>query len=565
MSPNTDDGVGPANSESPPAANDPSQMPAAAPSADASDRSPAARLIAELFSPLVAEAEERNLAQDGNSPDLPTFAPPASAEPMSNDSSQMTETAPSAREPIRNPAAQLIAELFSPLAREAQDNRAAVQGSDSPDLSLFMASALGSISPQLSDRRIDLGQDHPLANTTASKITNTAAPAGECGDNAATNLIAGLFPPLAGHADQSRGPVESPVESPVPSSVESHVQSDKPPVPLPVAPSLFGSITTQRSTHQIAARKRAPVSRLYVVARTFALALLTLAAGLLLGYGVVGRLPQEAGKPALAEISPVAAASEPAANPAFAPTSAAISPDTASDPDSESLSTSPGSQPSAPVTPPISAATASQSGSAYSDGNSQPPLTPNEKGRAAASVSTSRPLSRPPDPGSASRTQTQVSKVSVQPLRQPRIPPTGSGPAESLLPAARIAAAVAPDALPGLLPGVTDSRVDENVLPGLGLIGAASPGRVDPAYVIHSVQPVYPSKARKQHVEGTVELRVVVGTDGVVRDVEFVSGSPSLAPAAVNAARRFLYSPAFLNGQPIETIQTIDMSFQLNQ
>jgi protein TonB len=90
-----------------------------------------------------------------------------------------------------------------------------------------------------------------------------------------------------------------------------------------------------------------------------------------------------------------------------------------------------------------------------------------------------------------------------------------------------------------------------------------SPSRVEPSYVIHSVQPVYPPEARKQQVEGIVELRVVVASDGTVRSVKLVSGSSLLASAAIDAARQFRYSPALLNGQPIETIQTIGMSFQL--
>jgi len=91
----------------------------------------------------------------------------------------------------------------------------------------------------------------------------------------------------------------------------------------------------------------------------------------------------------------------------------------------------------------------------------------------------------------------------------------------------------------------------------------ASLGNVDPCQLIHSVQPVYPEKARQLHVEGNVELRVVVGTDGAVRSVGLVSGPPLLVMAAMDAAREFRYKPASLNGQPIETVQTIDMSFDL--
>lgn len=88
-------------------------------------------------------------------------------------------------------------------------------------------------------------------------------------------------------------------------------------------------------------------------------------------------------------------------------------------------------------------------------------------------------------------------------------------------------------------------------------------GQIDPCQLVHFVRPMYPSDAKKLHVEGNVELRVVVGADGTVGKVSLVSGLPLLAPAAIDAARQFRYKPAMLNGQPIETMQTIDMSFKL--
>jgi len=92
---------------------------------------------------------------------------------------------------------------------------------------------------------------------------------------------------------------------------------------------------------------------------------------------------------------------------------------------------------------------------------------------------------------------------------------------------------------------------------------AGSPGHVDPSQLVHSVQPVYPVTAKQLHVEGDVELRVVVGVDGTVRSVGLVSGPASLVMAAIDAARQFRYKPALLNGKPIETVQTIEMSFKL--
>ncbi len=92
---------------------------------------------------------------------------------------------------------------------------------------------------------------------------------------------------------------------------------------------------------------------------------------------------------------------------------------------------------------------------------------------------------------------------------------------------------------------------------------SASRNDIDPCELLHSVQPVYPLKARKLHVEGDVELRVVVGVDGTVRSVGLVSGPSLLVMAAIDAAREFRYRPALLDGKPIETVQTVEMAFKL--
>jgi TonB family protein len=91
----------------------------------------------------------------------------------------------------------------------------------------------------------------------------------------------------------------------------------------------------------------------------------------------------------------------------------------------------------------------------------------------------------------------------------------------------------------------------------------ASTGAIAPSQLIRSVPPVYPPAARSQHIEGDVHLRLVIGKDGAVQSVGLISGPPSLAPAAIDAARQFLYKPALLNGEPIETVQTVAISFKL--
>jgi periplasmic protein TonB len=87
---------------------------------------------------------------------------------------------------------------------------------------------------------------------------------------------------------------------------------------------------------------------------------------------------------------------------------------------------------------------------------------------------------------------------------------------------------------------------------------------LDPGRLIHMIQPVYPPIAKTAHVEGTVELSAVIGTDGRVRDLSVVSGHPLLRKAAIDAVRQWIYKPPVLNGESVEIIAPIAVIFRLN-
>ena len=87
---------------------------------------------------------------------------------------------------------------------------------------------------------------------------------------------------------------------------------------------------------------------------------------------------------------------------------------------------------------------------------------------------------------------------------------------------------------------------------------------LDPGRLIHMVQPVYPPIAKTAHIEGTVELSAVIGTDGRVRDLSVVSGHPLLRKAAIDAVRQWIYKPPVLNGESVEIVAPIAVIFRLN-
>jgi TonB family protein len=80
--------------------------------------------------------------------------------------------------------------------------------------------------------------------------------------------------------------------------------------------------------------------------------------------------------------------------------------------------------------------------------------------------------------------------------------------------------------------------------------------------VISRVEPIYPEDAKKQGIEGTVKLHVVVSRDGSVQSVGPISGATSLAKAAAGAVREWRYAQTLLGGQPVETEQDIEVKFR---
>jgi TonB family protein len=94
--------------------------------------------------------------------------------------------------------------------------------------------------------------------------------------------------------------------------------------------------------------------------------------------------------------------------------------------------------------------------------------------------------------------------------------------------------------------------------------GGSHPGKnLHVGQLVNLVEPLYPPDAQKNHVEGTVKLHATIGTDGTIKDLQTLSGPPSLFPAALSAVREWRYNPTLLNDQPIETQEDISLVFRL--
>jgi|GEM_PF-2002296 TonB family protein len=88
-------------------------------------------------------------------------------------------------------------------------------------------------------------------------------------------------------------------------------------------------------------------------------------------------------------------------------------------------------------------------------------------------------------------------------------------------------------------------------------------GSATQATLLSQVAPVYPPIAKTAHISGTVLLHCLIGKDGSVETLEYVSGPPLLMKAALDAVRQWKYKPMLLNGEPVRVDTTVSVVFML--
>jgi periplasmic protein TonB len=88
---------------------------------------------------------------------------------------------------------------------------------------------------------------------------------------------------------------------------------------------------------------------------------------------------------------------------------------------------------------------------------------------------------------------------------------------------------------------------------------------IDPAMLIHRVEPMYPTLARQIGRGGRVELRAVIATDGTIQSLQVVSGDPLFYQSAMDAVRQWRYRPTVLNGEPVEIDTFITVIYNMDR
>jgi len=87
----------------------------------------------------------------------------------------------------------------------------------------------------------------------------------------------------------------------------------------------------------------------------------------------------------------------------------------------------------------------------------------------------------------------------------------------------------------------------------------------EPPVLTEFVSPEYPEAARASGLEGSVMVRVLVDTDGRVRELKVLKSSdPVFEPAALAAASRWVFKPAKWQHKATRSFVAVPVQFALD-
>jgi protein TonB len=86
--------------------------------------------------------------------------------------------------------------------------------------------------------------------------------------------------------------------------------------------------------------------------------------------------------------------------------------------------------------------------------------------------------------------------------------------------------------------------------------------------ITYESKPAYTAAARKEQIQGTVEMEAVVETDGTVGEVKVVRSLDSefgLDEEAVKALKRWLFKPGKKEGVAVPVLVVVEMTFTVRK
>jgi protein TonB len=123
---------------------------------------------------------------------------------------------------------------------------------------------------------------------------------------------------------------------------------------------------------------------------------------------------------------------------------------------------------------------------------------------------------------------------------------------------------VGPGGGPGFGPGNHGGQGNDDYIPG-GRRGSDVVTSVDTKPIaLNLPRPNYTEEARKNKIQGTVRARVLVGSDGTVKQVTIVRGLPDgLNEEAIRAASQIRFRPATKGGRAVAFWTTLEVDFNI--
>jgi len=109
-------------------------------------------------------------------------------------------------------------------------------------------------------------------------------------------------------------------------------------------------------------------------------------------------------------------------------------------------------------------------------------------------------------------------------------------------------------------PPVTPSTTATPSTPSTQDIGQISESESQ-SRALTKVIPVYPPNAKKMKATGPVEVEITISEAGLVIEAKAISGHLALRSAAVEAARKWVFKPAILNGAPVRVKSVLTFVF----
>ena len=84
-------------------------------------------------------------------------------------------------------------------------------------------------------------------------------------------------------------------------------------------------------------------------------------------------------------------------------------------------------------------------------------------------------------------------------------------------------------------------------------------GEEQQANLIEKVPLALPPLSGRVPIQGNVRLIAVIGTNGAVKNLKVIGGTPELIQPALDAVAQWRYRPLLVNGEPVEVVTEIDV------